>query len=420
MFPTLFKLPLWPSSLQASLPLFVGMVVVLFVAMSAAPKVEEKNKLLGKLLMILPVALFVTAFVAFVKTPFGDGILPINSYGFAIMVGFLLCSWVAVKRAKPLGIPSDFILDLGIISMIAGIIGAKINYILQYPEELKGGENLKSLWGDMGLYPLGALLLGPIPFAFWFYRMKTSGQKVHLYSWQNGVLLVLTLVFAFVGTRGMYIYQHHTEYNWVVFQKWQSGFVLYGGLIAGVAAGVLYIKMRGQSLGLIADLSAPSVMLALAFGRIGCFLNGCCHGMRGESFLCVSFPPNSPASVQYGKAYEASPKVHPTQLYETAAALLFFFVLGWYYKKKRKANGEVFLVMTMLYGTWRFLIEFVRGDLRPKWLGELSYSQVVSIVALLVAGVWLFLLRSRPHAEGTTPPPPPPPAVEATASSKAV
>jgi phosphatidylglycerol:prolipoprotein diacylglycerol transferase len=422
MFPTLFKLPLWPSGLQASWPVFAVLVAVLFGAMSAAPKVAEKNKLLGKLLMVLPAALFVTAFVAFVKTPFGDGVLPINSYGFAIMVGFLLCSWVAVKRAKPLGISSDFVLDLGIISMIAGILGAKINYLLQYPHEIKGSG--RSLWGDMGLNPLGALLLGPIPFAFWFYRMKTSGQKVQLYSWQNGVLLILTLFFALVGTRALYLYQNSGEYNWEVFRKWQSGFVLYGGLIAGIAAGVLYIKMRGQSLGVIADLSAPSIMLALAFGRIGCFLNGCCHGVTriGGGFPTVKFPPDSPAAHYQKKAWnEWSDPVHPTQLYETAATLGFFFVLSWLYRsKKRKANGEIFLIMCMLYGAWRFVIEFARGDERPAWLGELSYSQVVSIVAFLAAGIWLFLLRSRPTAGESTPPQQPPPPVEAAAPSKAV
>ena len=110
---------------------------------------------------------------------------PINSYGFAIMVGFLLCSYVAVQRAKPLGIKSDFILDLGIISMIAGILGAKINYLLQYSKEVSD-PNRMSIWGDMGLNPIGALILGPLPFAFWFWRMKKSGEKVHLYSWQNG------------------------------------------------------------------------------------------------------------------------------------------------------------------------------------------------------------------------------------------
>jgi prolipoprotein diacylglyceryltransferase len=253
MFPTLFQLPLWPS-LQASWKVFIFLVVALVLVMSFAPKLGEKNKLLGQLLVILPVAAFATAFIAFVETPFGK--MPINSYGFAIMVGFLLCSWVAVRRAKPLGIKSDFILDLGIIAMIAGIIGAKINYLLQYPEEIKGSG--KSLWGDMGLNPLGALILGPIPFAFWFWRMKTSGQKVHLYSWQNGVLLVLTLFLALLGTRVLFLYENSGEFNWELFRRWQSGFVLYGGLIAGVSAGVLYIKMRGQSVAQIADLVAPA------------------------------------------------------------------------------------------------------------------------------------------------------------------
>jgi phosphatidylglycerol---prolipoprotein diacylglyceryl transferase len=410
MFPTLFQLPLFPSDIQVSGKVFSFLVAVLIVLMSLSAKVAEKNKLLGKLVLILPLAAFLTAFVAFVKTPFGDGRLPINSYGFAIMVGFLLCSWVAVRRGAALGIKSDFILDLGIIAMIAGILGAKINYLLQYPEELKG--NGLSLWGDMGLNPLGALILGPIPFGFWFWRMKTSGEKVVLFSWQSGVLLLLTLFLALLGTRALYLYNHSADYNWEVFKRWQSGFVLYGGLIAGLAAGVLYIKMRGQSMAVIGDLVAPSVMLGLAFGRIGCFLNGCCHGKPGTGFPCVSFPADSPAAREQKKGWNVpSDPVHPTQLYETIATIGFFFLLSWLYRKKRKANGELFLMMAMLYAGWRFLIEFVRGDKRPQWLGELSYSQVVSIVLFAGAGLWLFFLRSRPPAEE----PPPPPAVEAAA-----
>jgi phosphatidylglycerol:prolipoprotein diacylglycerol transferase len=395
------------------MPVFAVLVAVLIGLMSAAPKIAEKNKLLGKLVMILPAAAFATAFITFVRTPFGDGKLPINSYGFAIMVGFLLCSWVAVKRAAPLGIKSDFILDLGIISMIAGILGAKINYLLQYGEEIKGAG--LSLWGDMGLNPLGALILGPIPFAFWFWRMKTSGEKVVLFSWQSGVLLILTLLLALIGTRALYLYNHSNEYNWEVFRRWQSGFVLYGGLIAGVAAGVLYIKMRGQSVAVLADLAAPSIMLALAFGRIGCFMNGCCHGKAGTGFPCISFPPGSPAATEQKKTWNVpSDPVHPTQLYETVATLGFFFLLSWLYRKKRKAQGEVFLIMCMLYAAWRFVIEFVRGDKRPQWLGELSYSQVLSIAFFAVAGIWLFFLRSRPVEEPT---PPPPPAVDAAATA---
>ena len=336
---------------------------------------------------------------------------PINSYGFAIMVGFLLCSYVAVQRAKPLGIKSDFILDLGIISMIAGILGAKINYLLQYSKDIEEASKLP-MWGDMGLNPLGALILGPLPFAFWFWRMKKSGEKVHLFSWQNGVLLVLTLFFALLGTRALFLYSHKAEYSWKVFSNWQSGFVLYGGMITGIASGVLYIKMRGMSIGLIADLVAPSVMLAQAFGRIGCFLNGCCHGRIGSAFTCIRFPAASPAAHQQNKGWnEKSDPVHPTQLYETAATLAFFFILSWLYRRKRKAQGEVFLAMIMLYSSWRFVIEFWRGDERPQWLGELSYSQVMSIGLFVIAGVWMFLLRSRPPGpDAVSPAPPAPPA----------
>lgn len=341
---------------------------------------------------------------------------PINSYGFAIMVGFLLCSWVAVQRAKPLGIKSDFILDLGIISMIAGILGAKINYLLQYSKDIEEAGKM-SMWGDMGLNPLGALILGPLPFAFWFWRMKKSGEKVHLFSWQNGVLLVLTLFFALIGTRALFLYGHSTEYSWKVFRNWQSGFVLYGGLITGVAAGVLYIKMRGLSVSQVADLVAPSVMLALAFGRIGCFLNGCCHGKITEAFTGIRFPADSPAAREQHMGWnEKSKPVHPTQLYETAAAIAFFFFLSWFYRQKRKAQGEVFLLMVMLYSAWRFVIEFWRGDERPQWLGELSYSQVMSIGLFVIAGVWMFLLRSRPPVDSAVPPPPPLPSAPAPAA----
>jgi phosphatidylglycerol:prolipoprotein diacylglycerol transferase len=177
--------------------------------------------------------------------------------------------------------------------------------------------------------------------------------------------------------------------------------------------------MRGQSVSIIADLAAPSIMLALAFGRIGCFLNGCCHGVRGNAFTCIRFPADSPAAREQHKGWnEPSDPVHPTQLYETAATLAFFFFLTWYYKKKRKVNGEVFLLMGMLYGAWRFLIEFARGDERPQWLGELSYSQVVSMAVFVGSGIWLFLLRSRPRVEEAAPPPPPPPPVEPTAPPK--
>ena len=157
--------------------------------------------------------------------------------------------------------------------------------------------------------------------------------------------------------------------------------------------------MRGQSVAKIDDLCAGPIMLALAFGRFGCFLNGCCYGRKGEGFPYVRFPDASPA------AREGHNPALPTQLFEVAAAVGFFFLLSWLYRRKRKFEGEVFLVMVMLYAGWRFMIEFVRGDERPVWIASLSYSQVVSLVALAGAAVWFFLKRS-----GSAEPPAPAPA----------
>ncbi len=390
MFPKLFEIPLW-GDVPTTWPVFLVLVAALAGAVWSGGEIAARKpnlKLLGKLLVVLPVAAFFTAFLTFVKTPFGK--LPINSYGFSIMVGFLLACWVAVRRGKPLGFSSDFILDVGIIGMIFGIVGAKINYLLQYSHEFDESQmsRLKQIWQGMDLNPLGALILGPVPFSFWWWRTRKPGQTVRLYTWQNAVLLVLTLVFALAGTRLLHLYLNSGEYSWKIFKNWQSGFVLYGGLIAGITASVLYVKMRGLPLARLADLAAAPMMLAQAFGRLGCFLNGCCYGKPGEGFPCFKFPADSPVK---GRS------VHPTQLYETVATTAFFFFLSWLWKRKRKAEGEVFLVMVMLYGAWRFIVEFARDDERPKWLGTLTYSQVVSLVALIAAGVWIALLRMRPR-----------------------
>ncbi len=410
MHPKLFELPLLKDPVHVSWPVLAVLVAVVFGLVTLGGKVAEKSRLKGGLLMAVPVAGLVAAFLLFLETPLRG--LPINSYGFSIMVGFLLAAWIGVRRGKPLGLKSDFILDVGIIGMIFGIIGAKINYILQYGHEVAPEADKGTIWGDLGMHPLGALILGAVPLGFWWWRMKKSGEKVALYSWQTAVLMALTLVFAVAGARAYFLWRNHEAYSWKVFRNWQSGFVFYGGLIAGGGASLLYIKMRGVAVALVADLCAPLTMLGLAFGRLGCFLNGCCYGKEGTGFPCVSFPSGSPAANDQGRSFQPSNPVHPAQLYEAAAAVGFFFLLSWIWKKKRKAQGEVFLIMLMLYGAWRFMIEFMRGDKRPQWIGDLSYSQVVSLGLFAVAGVWLFLLRNRPQPAAAEPAPPAAPATK--------
>ncbi len=343
---------------------------------------------------------------------------PINSYGFLIMIGFLLATYVAVRRAKILGINQDLILDVGIISMIFGIIGAKINYILQYPDQYGTSYRIFDL-SDGGLAWLGGLALGWIPLAFWYWRSKDE-EKVKLYSWQNAVLIAATLLLALGGSRMLFLYQNKAEYNWSLITSWQSGFVLYGGLVAGVVTGSIYTKMRGASVLQVGDIAAPSMMLGLVFGRLGCLLNGCCWGMPTELPWGIRFPEGSDANRQIlseqiknsqleGAKYHIDMNasrhlpVHPTQVYESLAALVIFLLLSWYWKRKRKNAGEVLLLLGMLYPLWRFLVEFIRDDERPPLFGSLSYSQSLSIVVFILAGAAFYFVRMRPQPAGELP-----------------
>ena len=338
--------------------------------------------------------------------------LPINSYGFMIMIGFLLAAYVAVRRGRPQGVDSDLLLDVGIIGLLAGMIGAKINHVLQFPERYAGSPGMPGALeifniGDGGLNWLGGIILGPIPFAFWWWR--THGrEKIELWSWKNGVLFLLTLIFALVGTRALHLLLARDQYSWRFITGFQGGFVLYGGLIGGILCAALYVKMRGERITRIGDLAAPGMMIGIAFGRIGCFLNGCCYGHVTQSFLGVAFPKGSPAYSEQLKAGVLGPEathaapVLPTQLFETAAGLAFFFFLSWYDKHKKKNEGETVFLAGVLYATWRFIVEFMRNDPRGEPVLGLSYSQFVSLFVFAGCGLAFVLLRRRtPTLAGT-------------------
>ena len=141
-------------------------------------------------------------------------------------------------------------------------------------------------------------------------------------------------------------------------------------------------------------------MLGLFFGRIGCYLNGCCWGKRSSSAWGVIFPRGSlPWRSQYdahliARAAEALP-VHPTQLYESVACLLIALFLFFYARPRKKKEGEVFALMLMLYAVARSVVEILRDDDRGVFLGgHLSTSQLLSI-PLFGFGLWLWTVKRR-------------------------
>ena len=163
-----------------------------------------------------------------------------------------------------------------------------------------------------------------------------------------------------------------------------AGFVVYGGIIAGVLCCMLYCKVKKLNFMEYFDLVMPEIALAQGFGRIGCFLAGCCYGKETSAWYGVTFPADclAPAGVS----------LIPTQLFSAAGdfifAIILFILQRTLYKKKKKTSGIVTAVYLMLYAVGRFLIEFLRNDPRGA-VGVLSTSQFIAIFMFAAGAVML-------------------------------
>ncbi len=181
-----------------------------------------------------------------------------------------------------------------------------------------------------------------------------------------------------------------------------SGFVVYGGIIFGVLFNIIYCKIKKLNFGEYFDLVMPEIALAQGFGRLGCFLAGCCYGEVTTSRFGVVFPESSgfaPAGV----------RLVPTQLMSACGdflnmALLMFIAYKFGYTawknlknkdvgRKHLLAGDVGLIYFITYGVGRFIIEFFRGDVRGS-IGVLSTSQFISVIAV-VLGVVLLVINHK-------------------------
>lgn len=171
-----------------------------------------------------------------------------------------------------------------------------------------------------------------------------------------------------------------------------TGATFYGGLIggAGVFIAAYFIagrfifrdKYHKRSFFSMANCAVPSILIAHAFGRIGCLMAGCCHGAQTDAWYGIYMHTEA-----YGYV-----KCVPTQLFEAIFLLSLFVWAVIRVKKKQSLNLPIYM---MSYGAWRFFIEFFRTDDRGElFLKVLSPSQLIACLMIL-GGVALLLFEIR-------------------------
>jgi phosphatidylglycerol---prolipoprotein diacylglyceryl transferase len=331
--------------------------------------------------------------------------LPIRGYGVMLLLGVLAGVALAVREARRVGLDPDLVISLCFHLFVAGIIGARLFYVIEYWSQFQRSTPISTL----------------------------------------GAILNVT----------------------------QGGLVVYGSLIGAIVGGLWFLRRNALPLLATADLLAPSLVLGLALGRIGCLLNGCCYGGVCDASWAVTFPsksepyvhqrmlgqlhgfllaqaadspaarvtavrPDGPAAeagLQVGDVLRAiagrpvetldeareamriagpdlylttdrgavrirlealperSRPTHPAQLYAAIGAGLLCWLL-WSYYPFRRRDGEVFALLLTLYPVMRFLEETIRVDEPGQFRTSFSIAQWVSLLLLLaVVALWIFILR---------------------------
>lgn len=167
-----------------------------------------------------------------------------------------------------------------------------------------------------------------------------------------------------------------------------SGTVFYGGMIGCIFMSYLFLRLSRKRFGPepiapYMDIGAVCIPLFHAFGRVGCFMSGCCYGIECKIGFAYRYSRNELAN---------GPVRFPVQLCEAAFNLFLFFLLYRMFKKGMFKN-KLMAFYLIVYPVGRFLLEFLRGDAYRGFIGPFSTSQFISMILITIAGIYLYVTR---------------------------
>ncbi len=274
--------------------------------------------------------------------------------------------------------------------------------------------------GPFTVYSYGLMLGIAFIIASWLLNKEVERKKLDPNVGTE--ITLLAIIFGIVGAKLFSLFE-----NWDAFLKnpigmafSPGGLTFYGGLILAIIAIWIYVRKKKIPFLVIADATAPSLILAYGIGRIGCQLAG-----DGDYGLPTSLPWGTnysngtvPPSVAFSdpgvlhhfpwiaKAFPNgvpnNTPLQPTPIYEFLLALIIFFIL-WKFRKKDWMDGKLFMLYLILAGLERFSIEFIR--LNPRLLFNLTEAQLISVVMMVAGTIGFIYLTKNKNLKKFVPPP---------------
>jgi len=276
---------------------------------------------------------------------FGEGVWALPSYFTMVMLGFFVNALLLRSEARRIGWDPVRAIDLMLVLVAASIIGARIAHVLF----------------DGFLMDYIALCFDPNALATPLPSGAACVTSDQCLSAQNAGHDI-----GAICQDGQCVPERDCLR---VFKFWSGGLTYYGGLLLSLLSGWIFArKVKWPFLKLL-DLAAPLIAFGLAFGRLGCFLAGCCFGQRTDMPWGIKFPIYSDAWQRHHELFYAdlqlqhratgvweSLPVHPTQLYELVGALAIAAWLWFYQRKHSRFTGQSTAFFLIGYGVLRFII----------------------------------------------------------------
>ena len=294
------------------------------------------------------------------------GEVELPAYFTLLTLGFALAMLITVREAKRTGLDHEVILDTNLWMVVWGIIGARALHLV----------------ADGHLQDYVNLCLDP-------KLVKAIDAKV------QSCTTDAQCGYDYLCDAARHVC-HPPRDCFAALEVWRGGLAYYGGFLFATAFAIWYLRRHRLSFFRVADFAAYGISLGLVFGRLGCFLNGCCYGKVTRSAVGVVFPRGGDAwraQLEAGRIHlaDAALPVHPTQLYESVACLVVTAILYFVWRPRKRADGEILAGLLILYGVARVIVEVFRDDERGVFFGGLiSTSQLISVPLI---GGGLYLIR---------------------------
>lgn len=261
--------------------------------------------------------------------------------------------------------------------------------------------NFELFGKTISVYMITALV-GFLLILYYTYRtaQKRGLDEIHML-----YMILFSAIGVGVGGHLLYGITNLKQFVWLMGNLWNlpswrtfwdylmlifGGSVFYGGLIGAILVSFAYLKRNHLDSGAYRDIAATAIPLFHTFGRIGCFLSGCCYGIPWEHGFTYRYC-----------AIESANFVarFPVQLVEAGLNLGLFFLLLHFLNTNRFKSHLLHLYL-LIYPTYRFLLEFLRGDEYRGFLLGLSTSQIISIGLIVIsAATWLTEKKKSPCSD---------------------